>query len=349
MDQEVDKLDDVEADTAVDQTSAPSPEIAADTTGAPAETDAQAAQPADAAPDTKAGSLTPPNSETNKPTEQAQPPPQQNWEKRYADLMSHTSKQTNEWRTRMQETERKNQELANWKQEQEKRAQAAQLKPWSKAHPEFQKFNGVLERAKVIDKQLRSIPANLPPEQQEAMKQAIVGALSNEEQQQIGEYRDSLTNFQRDFFTDPHGTILPMVEQLAEQKVQQALQKIEAQHSVQQDFADPVLAPMLKEHGQDFARALNEMRDPNKTYDYAKQMMMLYAENQRLKSQSQQVDTRATMAEEQKRLAKGEAAITRDTRAPKIDPYESAKVEAAKRGIPLDSPRFSQLLTKHQG
>jgi hypothetical protein len=91
------------------------------------------------------------------------------------------------------------------------------------------------------------------------------------------------------------------------------------------------------------------MRDPNKTYDYAKQMMMLYAENQRLKSQSQQVDTRATMAEEQKRLAKGEAAITRDTRAPKIDPYEAAKVEAAKRGIPLDSPRFSQLLTKHQG
>jgi hypothetical protein len=347
MDQEVDKLDDVEADTAVDQTSAPAETAtAADPTGAPAETDAQAAQPADAAPDNQAErSLTPPNSET-KPTEQA-PPPQQNWEKRYADLMSHTSKQTNEWRSRMQETERKNQELIQWKQEQEKRAQAAQLKPWSKAHPEFQKFNGVLERAKVIDKQLRSIPANLPPEQQEAMKQAIVGALSQEEQQQIGEYRESLTNFQRDFFTDPHGTILPMVEQLAEQKVQQALQKIEAQHSVQQDFADPQLAPMIKEYGQDFARALKEM--PERPYDYAKQMMALFAENQRLKAAHQQVDTRATMAEEQKRLAKGEAAITRDTRTPRLDPYTAAKAEAAKLGISTDSPRFAQLLSKHQG
>lgn len=349
MDREDDTLATAEPETAVEQTSPPSQDDATVTDSAPAEQDTQAAQPADkATPDTQGDkSLTPPIDET-KPTEPAAPvQPQQNWEKRYSDLKSYTDRQVNQWQSRISDQERKFQEMNKWKQEQEQRAQAAQLKPWSKAHPEFQKFNSTLERAKVIDKQLRNIPANLPPEQQQAMKDAIVGALSPEEQQQIGEYRESLTNFQKDFFTDPHGTLLPMVEQLAEQKVQMALQRIEAQHSVQQDFADPTLAPLIKEYGEDFSRAIQEM--PQKPYEYAKQMMTLFAENQRLKQAAGQVSTASTMAAEQKRLVKGEAAITRDPRSPKPDPYVAAKAEAEKRGIALDSPRFSTLLAKYQG
>lgn len=348
MDLEDDTLDSDTTDTGVDQTGPPSNEDAADTTAAPDVSEAQAVPPAtQATPDkpVDAGSLTPPNNETKPPEQPA--PPQQNWEKRYSDLKSHTDRQVNQWQSRMSDQERKFQEIQKWKSEQEQRAQAAQLKPWSKAHPEFQKFNGTLERAKVIDKQLRNIPQNLPPEQQEAMKQAIVGALSQEEQAQIGEYRESLTNFQKDFFTDPHGTLLPMVEQLAEQKVQMALQKIEAQHSVQQDFADPTLAPLIKEYGEDFSRAIQEM--PQKPYEYAKQMMTLFAENQRLKQAAGKVNTESAMAAEQKRLVKGEAAITRDTRAPRPDPYQSALAEAKKRGISPDSPRFATLLVKHQG
>lgn len=347
MDQEVDTLADAEQETVVDQTSSPSPEAVTDQTNAPAEQDTQADPPASkATPDNQDNkSLTTPIDETKPPEQQA--PPQQNWEKRYSDLKSHSDRQVNQWQSRISDQDKKFQEINKWKQDQEQRAEAAQLKPWSKAHPKFQEFNGTLERAKVIDKQLRNIPASLPPEQQQAMKDAIIGALSPEEQQQIGEYRESLTNFQKDFFTDPHGTLLPMVEQLAEQKVQMALQKIEAQHSVQKDFADPQLAPLIKEYGEDFSRAIQEM--PQKPYEYAKQMMTLFAENQRLKQAAGQVNTASIMAAEQKRLVKGEAAITRDPRAPQPDPYETAKAEAAKRGISLDSPRFSQLLAKHQG
>jgi hypothetical protein len=253
----------------------------------------------------------------------------------------------------MQQTQEKASGLEKWKQEQEQRAQAAALKPWSKAHPENVKFNGLLERAKVIDQQLRSIPTvddqgnPIAPAQIQSMRNAIVGALSKDEQQQINEYRDSLTNFQRDFFTDPHGTILPMVEQLAEQKVQQALKKIEAQHAVQQDFADPQLAPLLKEHGQDFARALQEMGNPDKTYDYAKQMMLLYAENQKLKADQGKLGAKAAHADEQRRLVKDQASHTRDPRAETQDPYDLAVAEAKKRGIALDSPRFAGLITKY--
>lgn len=343
-------MPEAEADTGSTQTTEPSLEAGTAPEAAQAEQETHGDQPTNpVAPDTKAdGSLTPPNSQS--PEQQ----PQRDWskegptlEKRLRDQQSYFDRQIAQWKQQMLQTQEKASQLEKWKQEQDERAKAASLKPWSKAHPEHGKFNSLLERAKVINAQLQRIPANLPPEQQEAMKQAIISAMSPEEQQQINEYRDNLNNFQRDFFTDPHGTLLPMVEQLAEQKVQQFMQRMEAQQSVQQDFQDPQLAPLIKEHGQDFARALQEM--PSRPYDYAKQMMLLYAENQRLKAQSSKVDAKAEMAKEQQRLTKGEAAITRDPRPANTDPYTLAIAEARRKGIDPSTPRFAQLLAKYEG
>lgn len=343
-------MPEAEADTGSTQTTEPSTEAGTAPEAAQAEQETHGDQPTNpVVPDTKAdGSLTPPNSQS--PEQQ----PQRDWskegptlEKRLRDQQSYFDRQIAQWKQQMSQTQEKASQLEKWKSEQDERAKAASLKPWSKAHPEHGKFNSLLERAKVINAQLQRIPANLPPEQQEAMKQAIISAMSPEEQQQINEYRDNLNNFQRDFFTDPHGTLLPMVEQLAEQKVQQFMQKMEAQQSVQQDFQDPQLAPLIKEHGQDFARALQEM--PSRPYDYAKQMMLLYAENQRLKAQSSKVDAKAEMAKEQQRLTKGEAAITRDPRPANTDPYTLAIAEARRKGIDPSTPRFAQLLAKYEG
>lgn len=343
-------MPEAEADTGSTQPTEPSTEAGTAPEAAQAEQETHGDQPTNpVAPDTKAdGSLTPPNSQS--PEQQ----PQRDWskegptlEKRLRDQQSYFDRQIAQWKQQMSQTQEKASQLEKWKSEQDERAKAASLKPWSKAHPEHGKFNSLLERAKVINAQLQRIPANLPPEQQEAMKQAIISAMSPEEQQQINEYRDNLNNFQRDFFTDPHGTLLPMVEQLAEQKVQQFMQKMEAQQSVQQDFQDPQLAPLIKEHGQDFARALQEM--PSRPYDYAKQMMLLYAENQRLKAQSSKVDAKAEMAKEQQRLTKGESAITRDPRPANTDPYTLAIAEARRKGIDPSTPRFAQLLAKYEG
>lgn len=343
-------MPEAEADTGSTQTTEPSTEAGTAPEAAQAEQETHGDQPTNpVVPDTKAdGSLTPPNSQS--PEQQ----PQRDWskegptlEKRLRDQQSYFDRQIAQWKQQMSQTQEKASQLEKWKSEQDERAKAASLKPWSKAHPEHGKFNSLLERAKVINAQLQRIPANLPPEQQEAMKQAIISAMSPEEQQQINEYRDNLNNFQRDFFTDPHGTLLPMVEQLAEQKVQQFMQKMEAQQSVQQDFQDPQLAPLIKEHGQDFARALQEM--PSRPYDYAKQMMLLYAENQRLKAQSSKVDAKAEMAKEQQRLTKGEASITRDPRPANTDPYTLAIAEARRKGIDPSTPRFAQLLAKYEG
>lgn len=328
-------------ETSQEQTSAPATEATAPAQQAPSTgTEAQGDQPAtQAAPDTQADrSLTPPH---NEQTQQTQP--KDDWQKRYSDLQSHTDRTINQWRQRMDQQSQQMAELAKWKQEQEQRAKAASLKPWSKAHPEHAKFGGILERARAVQQQLQAIPANLPPEHQQAMKQAIMSALSPEEQQQITEYRDSLQNFQREFFTDPQGTLMPMVEQLAEQKVQQVIQRMEAQQSVQRDFADPKIQPMIQQYGQDFAKALQD----GVPYEYAKHMMGMYARMQELEGSVKQMSGKAAQADEQRRLAKGEASITRDPRTPAQDPYELAKAEASKRGISTGSKQFFDLLTKY--
>ena len=334
-------------DTAAPETVAPETSSADPQASVTPEPNGEQGSPtAEAAPDTKQtdGSLTPPNSQNPNPQQPATSQPATDWEKRYRDQQSYMDRQINQWQQRMQAQQTQMAELAKWKQEQEARAKQASLKPWSKAHPENMKFNGLLERAKTVEQQLRRIPATLPPEQQEAMKQAILGALTPEEQQQIGEYRDSLQNFQREFFTDPHGTILPMVEQLAERKVQEVIQKMEAQQSVQRDFADPQMAPLVQKHGDQVAKALQD----GVPYEYTMHMLKMHAELEALRGQLKTTAGKAAQADEQRRLAKGEAAITRDPRTPAQDPYELAKAEAQKRGFSTSDKRFIDLLTKYQ-
>jgi hypothetical protein len=77
-------------------------------------------------------------------------------------------------------------------------------------------------------------------------------------------------------------------------------------------------------------------------------MMLLYAENQRLKANSSKVDAKAEMAKEQQRLTKGEAAITRDPRPANTDSYTLAIAEAKRKGIDPSTPRFAQLLAKYE-
>jgi hypothetical protein len=340
MPDEEDTITAAEPDTGEVQSGAPET-AAAEPPANPAEPQANGDAPANAAPQSQDGSL--PTDSQN--TEQHQPEkPAVDWEKRYRDQQSYMDRQVNQWRQRMEQQGQQMSELSKWKQEQEQRAQQAQLKPWSKAHPDNSKFNGLLERAKVIESQLRRIPATLPPEQQEAMKQAIIGALDPAEQQQIQEYRENLANFQRDFFTDPQGTLLPMVEQLAERKVQMALQKIEAQQSVQKDFTDPKLGPMVQQYKDDFAKALND----GVPYDYAKHMMGMYAELEALRNEKRTLSGKAAQADEQRRLAKGEASHTRDPRSLPQDPYTLALADAKKRGVTPDSPRFASILAKYE-
>lgn len=352
-------MESAEPGTEVEQTSAP------EQSAAPATDNAQTEQMThDDSPATQAApNQQPSESLTTSPTEtkpNAQPAPtatQQDWskegpvlQKRYEDLRAEQNRRLEQWRRTYEQQSGQLTELQKFKQEQEQRAQAAQLKPWSKLHPEHSKFNNVLDRAKTIERQLQNIDPSLPPEQQAAIKQAIVSALTPEERAQITEYRDSVQNFQRDLVTDPQGTLMPMVDKLVEQKFADFLERQKAQEAVNRDFQDPKLAPLIEQYGDDFKKALTD----GVPYEYSTHMLKMHAttqslaqENAKLKAELAQAGVKVESADERQRLAKGEAAITRDPRPPVRDPYDLAKAEAKKRNIPFDSSAFASLLAKH--
>jgi len=343
-----------ESETVVEQTSVPEQSAAPATTDASTEPPTPASSTADPAiPNTES-----PESLTTSPQETQPVAPQTDWtkegpviEKRYRDLQSRVDRQVKQWQQTYQQQNGQLTELQKFKQEQDSRAQAASLKPWSKLHPEHGKFNSMLDRAKTIERQLQGIDPNLPPEHQAAVKNAIMSALSPEERAQITEYRDGVQNFQRDLITDPQGTLMPMVDQIVEQKMQQLMERQTAQASVAKDFQDPTLAPLIEMYRDDYAKALQD----GVPYEYSTHMLKMHAANQdkeaeitRLKAELAQAGVKVESADERQRLAKGEAAITRDQRQPVRDSYELAKAEGKKRGISPDSSQFASLLAKYQ-
>lgn len=349
-------MPEAEADTGSTQTTEPSTEAGTAPEAAQAEQETHGDQPTNpVVPDTKAdGSLTPPNSQS--PEQQ----PQRDWskegptlEKRLRDQQSYFDRQIAQWKQQMSQTQEKASQLEKWKSEQDERAKAASLQEWNKDHPKHSDWLRLMDKAKLVEEQLKGIPTTdaagnpIPQAQVEMMRQTIIGTLSQEERAKINSARDAQMQFQRSWFSDPHSTLRPIAEPIVKEMIDQYFSRMQAQQSVQQDFQDPQLAPLIKEHGQDFARALQEM--PSRPYDYAKQMMLLYAENQRLKAQSSKVDAKAEMAKEQQRLTKGEAAITRDPRPTNTDPYTLAIAEARRKGIDPSTPRFAQLLAKYEG
>jgi signal transduction histidine kinase len=158
-------------------------------------------------------------------------------------------------------------------------------------------------------------------------------------------------NFQRDLITDPQGTLMPMVDKLVEQRMSQFIERQQAQAAVAKDFADPQLAPLIEKYRDDYAKALGD----GVPYEYSTHMLKMHAHNQamaaevaKLKSELAQAGVKVESADERQRLARGEAAITRDPRPPVRDSYELAKAEGKKRGISPDSAQFASLLAKYQ-
>lgn len=274
---------------------------------------------------------------------QAQPPVTEPWEKRYRDLQSRIDRDIQTWRTNYQTQGTRLQELEKFKREQDQRAQAASLKPWSKSHPEHSKFLSRAERVSMAENAERGLDPNLTPEARTAARNAIWATVPQDEIEQVNQFREHSREFQRNWITDPQGTLMPMVDQLVEQKIQQFQQRFQAQAEVARDFEDPKLKPLIEQYSTDFQKALEDQVP----YEYAVHMLKMHAENQRLKAEHTSVGAKLESANERQRLAKGEAAITRDPRAPVVDPYEAARAEAAKRGFSTDHPQFASLLAKH--
>ncbi len=263
------------------------------------------------------------------------------WQQRYSVLQSETAKRLSQMEASRRQEAQEMADLRGYRQQQQQQAEALKLRQWSKQHPDHSKFQDLLGRAKTVRSQLNAIDPKLPPEQQEILKQAITSAIAPEEQQTLQEYQQSVADFQKDFFIDPRGTLQPMMREAIQEAFNQYRMHQDASSAVDRDFAE--MKDAIAAHGPE----LKAMLERGTPYDVAVENVKLKASLGALQNRVGQVEKVSVAAAEQQRLAKGQAAITRDpvtTSKPNL--YEMAKKQAKDQGIATDDPRFVRILSK---
>ena len=287
-------------------------------------------------------SLTPPNTETSKPTEAAAQPPGLTLEevqkslnikdandlKRFQGREQLFGKQTNE----LGQLRKQMDQIRQQEQARKAQADAAGQKIWSKTHPNHAKWQSL--HGKVQDNnsrvaKLADMAKSLPPEvaQQwvEAQTAAIRGELAPEDTQQWNDFVDYRKSEDMRWHTDREGVLSEHFERMFEQRMQRHQEEQQAKLDVQQDMQDPAIQKFMEapENKEQFDTALTEMqRDP---WSYATHLVKMTQQNhalhERLKSleaQKGNVEQRLQQTEIQSRAdaKKSQAAITRDVRPP---------------------------------
>lgn len=317
---------------------------------APAQQDTQVsptpdAQNAETAPIAVPGTgPTPPLQSGNEVQNQEAQPPEQAWEKRYRDLQAYNDRRFAHMR---EETQRYQQEIQKFRQEQERAAQQRTVDPWRKESPKHQQFKSVLERSKAIEKQMQAVNQIQDPAAKEAAMQAIAAGVSDEEKVQLQQFREQQREFQSNFFSDPEGTMAPIMERIAQTVFSQMREQFVGRTQVDQDFSSPLMKPILE--NPQYAGYLQERLQRGVPYEDAMEMVKLRAAAEMMYQRQNGQDRSVVAAQEQQRLAKARASgvVAPDPASAPVDPYQMAMKEARSKGITPGTAQFNALILKY--
>jgi hypothetical protein len=244
-------------------------------------------------------------------------------------------------------------------------ADAQKLKPWAKTHPEHNRWQGLHSKVQDNNKrvaQLAEMAKGLPPEHQEnwinEQTQRIRGELLPEETQQWNDFVDHKKSEDLRWHTDREGVLSEHFDRMFEQRMQQREAEMQAQKDVEKDLESPEIKQFMADPNNqaEFDTALTGMsQDP---WSYATHLVKMKQQNEalwkeleHLKSQNGEVTNRLQLQQVQAGIKenRAKAAITRDVRPAKGDPFMLARKEAQEKGIDTlpTNPAWRNLLQKH--
>jgi hypothetical protein len=219
----------------------------------------------------------PAEQQPEQPPSQPAPKPSYDYEKGYKSLLPEYQKTRHEFKQMQQQ-------LAQFQQEQQKQQQASQLKPWQKGHPEVQKFNGLLNKARLVGQQIQSIQRDttLADDVKNQMVQRLNGTLSEEEHKQLESYRADREDFTTNFHADPKGTIVDVAREAAMEVFRQGMMSQRADADVGSWFDQN--QEVVSKYGPMMREAIN-MAETGNTWPVAQKLAMMAAENEKLREQ----------------------------------------------------------------
>ena len=256
------------------------------------------------------------------------------------DFKAQSGRERAELQRQLQDFQKQQQ---TWKQADDQRRKDAErlsLKRWDPKHPEHSKFGATMAKRQALNQQLTALKGLVPPEQFDAAAQAMVNsALSSDEQ---GELRDH-QQMNQEFLMNPVASAREQARAVAQEMIREAFHGFQQHNSANQD--------VQRDIGSVPPEALGYMKsalESGANYDLALQHARMAAELQQLKSQSQVSQQTQSHANEQARLHKSKASITRDPKPAMMsqnDIYNKAKQIAISQGVSTADSKFSRIVS----
>lgn len=338
----VDNNDTSSAATAVSET--PAQEASA----SPAQ-ESQTSESTDATSTGEAGNDAPPDAGADGSNPSLTPPtpsksPVHDWQKRHKDLereFQRRTQQLKQYQNQLRQYEGIDPGAIRQWQEQQAHAQRASLPQWDPSHPENSKFTALQERWSFGNKFLT---AHQQHPAFEDMRNNMLAQFSPQERQQMQSWSQHQQAEIARFASNP-AAHQEMIRKEAAQVFQGEFQRLqqESQERAQAEshvdgwFKNPANKAVIANYGQAMFQALQQGQPWH--------IVQRDAEIAHYRAQLGKGNQTVAAAEEQRRLAKGNATITRDpATSPKADLYQEAVKLAKERGIQPGTPSFMPII-----
>lgn len=273
-------------------------------------------------------------STTGKPVESTATPAQPEFDFRsgYENLHKSNSELGRRLAERDKAMQQMQAQLQQFNQSQEtarKAAEQAKLKPYMGQHPDYQNNMARIQKADAFAAALDAAPPELQNNPQYRAQLAQRMGVKNEDLSLRDEARAYREQVQNQMAADPDRFIAERAAQIAEQKFNELFahkqMEYEVQNEVKAQFNDPVVRQFAAEHNEEVQQAIKD----GVPVQYAAHQIKLFSALQQAEKKIAELESRLEgqskevgMAQEQQRLLKSRATVTREpAAAQRADPH----------------------------
>lgn len=261
--------------------------------------------------------------------------PDTDWKNRYGELRSYQTKQAEELKRLKEQYKQFDgvdpQVVQSFRQQQEQ-AKQQQLPVWNPKHPQKPHWDRTWTKYQTFQQQLANAPDHAT---KELIAKNWQGQFQPFETDLIRAKEQEDAAFNERFHADPKASIMEMIGDEVEKRVQDTLQRRQLETQADQDvgswFNDPKNAAIVQTQGSDMYARLQKGQD----WETVREMAQMRAQLSALQGRVGEAETAKTTADERDRLVKSRASVNRDPGGSKqVDPMLVAKERGVKPGTP---------------
>jgi hypothetical protein len=240
-------------------------------------------------------------------------------------LKSGTGRLAQQWGEERKQLTQQLQEFKSMQERAKQEAEAAKLVPYDRKHPEYDKWQSLLQSARNDERTLSMLQDPDQQQARQALQAVIAQKYTPDEQKLLSGYDAYVQRQSTELFSNPKDYIRQAFEEFAPQFFQKYTQ-VQNEWQTVQHSADQFLSEnkeVVDKHGSELLETMNLMADPSKSAEIALELVRLRHGNQSLTATAAKASEKAATARAQSKALGSKAGIpSAGPRSVPVDPAE---------------------------